>query len=162
MYWQYGALLQITCRTAFTWWHQAVGQSLEYLDNFDIHCGHGEFLRQWRMTWGERQNKKAIRYVCCRFRDTLRWKHCAPWGQNVNLLIPPSHVWQTRICCLPLSLTAIWNSFPSMDISLKFLKKNIVCMTSAYQPCLSQCMWPVAWGWVVSQRYLSIIRRLAL
>lgn len=53
------------CRTGFTNWHDTVGKSLEYLDNFDIHCRHGEYLKQWRMTWGEKHKKKAIRYVCC-------------------------------------------------------------------------------------------------
>ena len=60
-------LLQMSCRTTFTWWHDTVGKSLEYLDNFDVHCHHGEFLRQWRMTWGERGKKKAIRFVCCKY-----------------------------------------------------------------------------------------------
>lgn len=58
---------QTRCRTEFTWWHETVGRTLEYLDNFDIHCRHGEFLRQWRMTWGERERKKAVRFVCCHF-----------------------------------------------------------------------------------------------
>ena len=62
----YQFIFQVKCRSAFTWWHDTVGQTLEYLDRFDIHCHHGEFLRQWRMTWGERSRKKAIRYICCR------------------------------------------------------------------------------------------------
>ena len=66
-------VLQVHCRSAFTWWHDTVGKSLEYLDNFDIHCSHGEFLRQWRMTWGEMSGKKAIRYVCCRFHYEPDW-----------------------------------------------------------------------------------------
>jgi len=65
------AKMEMQCRTDFTWWHEAVGLSLEYLDNFDIHCHHGEFLRQWRMTWGEKDKKKAIRFVCCKFKDTV-------------------------------------------------------------------------------------------
>jgi len=53
------------CRIDFTNWHDTVGKSLEYLDGFDIHCRHGEYLKQWRMTWGEKLKKKAIRFVCC-------------------------------------------------------------------------------------------------
>ncbi|ELU17238.1 hypothetical protein CAPTEDRAFT_202388 [Capitella teleta] len=62
------AVPKISCRSAHTSWHGAVGRTLEYLDNFDVHCRNGEFLRQWRMSWGEQSNGlKQIHYVCCRF-----------------------------------------------------------------------------------------------
>ncbi len=75
-------IFQTRCRTEFTWWHETVGRTLEFLDNFDIHCRHGEFLRQWRMTWGERERKKAVRFVCCHFVMPHQHEHNRHHGRN--------------------------------------------------------------------------------